>query len=364
MKILILANSDSGLYQFRKELIEQLSKKNKVVCSVPDTDGFIGKLKKLGCKCVITGIDRRGVNPIKDLRLFFTYLKLIRRFHPDVVLTYTIKPNVYGGIASRMTHTSYLANITGLGTAIENGGLLSKLSLFLYRIGLKKSSCIFFQNRSNLEFFEKKGIVRDNECLLPGSGVNIETHYLEDYPRDEFPFRFLFVGRVMKDKGIEELLGAVRILSERELNIVLDVVGACDEDYQDILKEYEADGLIKYHGKKDDVHPFYANAHCVVLPSYHEGMANVLLEAASTGRPVIATRIPGCMETFDEGVSGLGCDVYDTMSLVSAMTKMYSLPMEERRKMGLAGRKKVSEKFDRSIVVKSYLEQIKKIAKK
>ena len=363
MRILILANSDSGLYQFRKELLEKLCEKNEIICSVPEKDGFIEKIEKIGGRCLKTVIDRRGKNPFKDKKLFDAYIKMIREVKPDVVLTYTVKPNIYGGLACQRTKIPYISNITGLGTAIENGGFISQFLLFLYRFGLRKAKCVFFQNDNNKSYFERKKIVSNNIRLIPGSGVNTETHYLEEYPQDGETFKFLFVGRVMKDKGIEELLKATERLHEYDSRVFLDIVGDCDEDYSEQLRLSESKGFAKYHGKQSDVHGFYANAHCVVLPSYHEGLANVLLEAASTGRPVIASKVPGCQETFDEGITGLGCEVRNADSLEEVMRKMLSMPFEIRKKMGLDGREKVKREFDRRLVVQAYMEEIEKVKK-
>ena len=361
MKILILANSDSGLYQFRKELIERLSENNEILCGVPNSDGFIGKIERLGCRCKVTDLNRRGMNQLEDLRLLQFYIKLVKRFRPDVVFTYTIKPNVYGGIACQLFNIPYLSNVTGMGTTIENGGLLSVLTTTMYKIGLKKASCVFFQNKDNYRFFVEKKIVYGKSRIIPGSGVNCTTHNIEPYPKTNDVFNFLFVGRVMKDKGIEELLLAIEELHNEGKRVFLDVVGGCDEDYTEMLLKYEEQGIVKYHGQQINVHDFYARALCVVLPSYHEGMANVMLESASTGRPVITTRIPGCQETFDEGVTGLGCNAKDVASLKSAMTKMYLMTFEQREEMGLAGHKKVKNEFDRNIVVNAYIEEISAI---
>ena len=358
MRIILLSNSDSGLYEFRRELIEILSKYNTVLCCTPGSDGYVNKLEELGCSCLITDIERRSTNPVRDLSLFFKYLGIIREYHPDVVLTYTVKPNIYGGIACRLTKTPYISNITGLGTSIENGGLLGRFVILLYKIGIKKAGCVFFQNKNNKLYFEKKGAYGDRVRVIPGSGVNTQLHSLEEYPDDREGFRFLFVGRIMKDKGVEELLQAVEILSKDSGKFVLSVVGACEERYNEVLSEYEKKGLLKYYGKRRDIHAFYKDAHCVVLPSYHEGMSNVMLEAASTGRPVITTRVPGCRETFDEGVSGIGCDAMDVNSLLKAMRTMMNTPWEERRKMGLAGRNKVANEFDRRYVVQAYLSEL------
>lgn len=358
MRILIITNNDSGLIKFRKELLEELAKDNYLFCSTPNEDGFLPEIEKIGCKCILTDFNRRGMNPFEDIKLIREYKRIINQVKADVVFTYTVKPNIYGGIACQQMHVPYMCNITGLGTSIENGGVLSRLVLYLYKIGLKKAKCVFFQNEQNLSVFRKKGIVKGNTVLLPGSGVNTTEHNLEDYPEDSDCFRFLFIGRIMKDKGVEELFQALEMLVKEGKKVFLDVVGGSDENYSEQIKVLENQGVLKYHGQQNNVHSFYANAHCLVLPSYHEGMANVLLEAASTGRPVIASLIPGCEETFDDGVTGFGCKVKDTVSLKEAMAKMYSTPWKERKEMGLRGRKKVKKQFDRQIVVKEYKEQL------
>ena len=360
MRIVILTNSDIGLYKFRKELVEQLCQKHEVIIVLPDGE-FIPSLQQLGCEFIPFEFNRRGMNPFADLNQIRRYIKLLKKTKPDIVLTYTIKPNVYGGIACRITHVPYIANVTGLGTTIENGGLLSHISSLLYKIGLKNTQCVFFQNKDNQAFFTDKGIVKGKTRLIPGSGVNIDTHHLEPYPDEEDGIRFLFVGRIMKDKGINELLDAMHLISSEFRNAVLDIVGWCDEDYSEILSKAEREGNVHYHGLQEDVRPFYSRCHCAVLPSYHEGTANVMLEASSTGRPVITTRVPGCKETFDEGITGFGCDAKDSSSLYEAMIRFLSISNEDRKKMGLAARAKMEKEYDRSIVIKAYLEEIEEV---
>ncbi len=360
MCIVILANADIGLYKFRKELVEQLCRDNEVVIALPNGD-YIEKLKSLGCSFVPFDFSRRGTNPVADLGQVKRYIRLLKNLKPDVVLTYTIKPNVYGGIACQVMKVPYIANITGLGTTIENGGLLSFISTTLYRIGLKRANCVFFQNRENQKLFLDKGIVKRKTRLIPGSGVNLETHNIEPYPADKEGIRFLFVGRIMKDKGIEELLSAIEAIHRIRSDVILNIVGWSDEDYTKALKEAEGLGAVRFYGLQSDVHPFYKNCHCAVLPSYHEGTANVLLEASSTGRPVIATRIPGCQETFDEGVTGFGCEMKSADSLSQAMHKFLTLSQTEREQMGLAAREKMEREYDRRIVISAYMEEIKSI---
>ncbi|TCO78822.1 glycosyltransferase family 4 protein [Marinisporobacter balticus] len=358
MKILVLANFGMGLYKFRKELLEELIKQsNDVYISFPH-DEYVFKLKSLGCEYLESNVDRRGTNPVTDMALILTYIKIIRRIKPDVVLTYTIKPNVYGGIACRITKTPYLTNITGLGTSIENKGLMQKVALGLYRIGLKESRCVFFQNEPNKQFFTKKKVVKRRTRLIPGSGVNLKHHVLEEYPNNTETIKFLFIGRIMKAKGIDELLKAAKIVKEKYLNVQFDLIGFIEEDYTEQLKEYEKNGVVNYHGPQNDVHKFIRKAHATILPSYHEGTANVLLESASSGRPVLASKVTGCIETFDEGISGFGFKVKSVDSLVEAIIRFINLPDDKKKAIGIAGRKKMEKEFDRCIVINAYIEEL------
>lgn len=362
MRIVILTNADIGLYRFRRELLVELCQKAEVYIVLPSGE-YIDELKGIGCLFKQIEFNRRGINPLADAKLMNQYIRLIKSLSPDIVLTYTIKPNIYGGLACRFLKIPYISNITGLGTAIENGGMLSFISTRLYKLALKRAHCVFFQNSSNMEFFVNRKIVRGKSRLLPGSGVNLKTHCLERYPSENNGIRFLFVGRIMKDKGIEELLYAINTIHSVDSHISADIVGWCDEDYTDDIKRAEKTGSVRYHGFQSDIHTFYSNCHCVVLPSYHEGTSNVLLEASSTGRPVITTRIPGCKETFNEGVSGFGCEAKDGNSLKDAMIMFSSLSEREREEMGIAARRKMEDEFDRNIVIRAYLEEIGQISR-
>ena len=360
MKILVLSNFGMGLYKFRKELLQELIKQyHEVYISLPN-DEYVPMLENLGCKYIESKVDRRGKNPINDLKLLFSYIKMINKIKPDIVLTYTIKPNVYGGLACRITKTPYLPNITGLGTAVENKGIMQKITLILYKLGLKDAKNIFFQNNSNRDFFIEKGIIKNKSIVIPGSGVNIDQHNFEEYPEDKDNIKILFIGRIMKDKGIDELLEAAKQIRNNHKDIEFHTIGFCEENYQDLFTDYNKDGIIYYHGQQDDVHEFIKNSHAIILPSYHEGTSNVLLEAASTGRPILASNVPGCKETFDEGISGIGLEVKSVDSLVNAINKFYELPYEEKRQMGIAGRNKIQKEYDRKIVVDAYLEQVKR----
>jgi glycosyltransferase involved in cell wall biosynthesis len=363
MKILVLANFGMGLYNFRKELLEKLIKHNhKVYISLPN-DEYVPKLIDIGCEFVNTPLERRGTNPLADLKLLFNYIKIIKHIKPDIVLTYTIKPNVYGGMACAVTKIPYISNITGLGTSIEEQGLLQKVTLMLYRFGLKKASSVFFQNETNQKFFIDHGIVNKNSRLIPGSGVNIEKHRYEEYPSSD-TVRLLFIGRIMKAKGIDELLAAAQHVKREYPNVQFELIGGCEEDYSEKLKELERQNIIKYHGQQADVHYFIKNTHATILPSYHEGLANVLLESASTGRPVLASKVPGCIETFEDRLTGFGFEVRNVDDLITSIVNFINLSHEQRREMGMAGRKKIENEFDRNIVINTYLEKINNIVNK
>lgn len=357
MKILILANNDVGLYQFRRELIEQLGHENEICISLPYGD-FVPSLQKMGCHFVDTPIERRGMNPIKDLGLFFSYLNVIKEIHPDLVITYTIKPNVYGGFAARLCKIPYAVNITGLGTAFQSDGLLRKIVTLMYKLSCKKARVVFFENCENLRIFVDEKIVKEEQtCLLNGAGVNLDHYQVTDYPAGDTT-KFLFIGRVMKEKGIEEIFKAMKRLVSEEIPCTLDVLGGYEEDYKDPIAAYTEEGWLHYHGYQEDVRPFIAQSHCFVLPSWHEGMANTNLECAASGRPVITSNIHGCLEAVEDGVTGFLCEKKNADDLYRLMKQFTALALKERRAMGLAGRKRMENLFDKELVVKATLVRL------
>lgn len=360
--ILILANNDMGLYKFRKELIETLLKEYRVVISLPEGP-FVENLKQMGCEFVETQFERRGTNPVQDLDLFLYYKKLLKSIRPDLVLTYTIKPTMYGGFACKVLKIPYIVNITGLGTALENPGILQKVLIFMYRLVLPYASCVFFQNQTNRMFFEKRNMVRKT-VLIPGSGVNTQDYPFVDYPKTASgEDRFLFVGRLMRDKGVGELFEAAERIKKKYPKVSFDIVGFSDEDYSSSLETLQEKGIIHYWNVQQNVKPFLAKCNAIVLPSYHEGMANVLLEASASGRPVLASRIPGCQETFEEGITGFGFEVKSTDSLYQALEKFILLSYDEKLSMGRAARVKMETEFDRQKVIEAYMKEIKTILK-
>lgn len=353
-KVVIFVNQDIVIYSLRIELVQSLISMGNEVIIVSPYGKRIDFLTQIGCRFIELNLSRHGKNPFQDLKLLKGYKKILKEEKPDVVLTYTIKPNIYGGMACQSLKVPYISNVTGLGDAIENGGLLKKITLFLYKIGLRKSKNVFFQNASNQKFFLDNKIVEGNNDLLPGSGVNIERFAYAEYPTND-AIKLLFIGRITRDKGVNELAEVAKIIASKYQNVVFDIVGWADEGSEN---PFESLKNCCCYGNQIDVKPFIEKAHAIVLPSYHEGMANVLLEAAACGRPILASNIPGCQETFDEGVTGFGFESKNVESLCEAIEKFIALPYEQKREMGKAGRKKIEEQFNRQIVVDKYLEQI------
>lgn len=358
-KILILANCASGLYDFRNELLLELLKKYEVHVSLPDEEE-VPEIAGEGCIVYHTPLDRRGINPIRDLKLLAGYGRLLKKIRPDAVLTYTIKPNIYGGLCCRFRKIPYIVNITGLGSVFEKGGILQKIVVFLYRISLKDARCVFFQNDRNRGIFEKSGISGRSQRLVPGSGVNLDRHRFEEYPGKEEKTRFLYVGRIMKEKGMDELLYTAQTIKKEYPEVIFEIVGNYEDDYKDIVERKETEKVICLTGYQKIIHPYYKASSAVIVPSYHEGMSNVVLEAAATGRPVLASDIPGCREGFEDGVTGIAFAPRNEKELLLAVRKFMELPYEERKQMGEKARKKMELQFDRKIVVGAYLEEISK----
>ena len=357
--VLVLGNSDSGLYDFRKEVLTALMQEGyEVHVSVPDT-GYLEKIKKLGCICHETVMERRGMNPLKDGKLLLFYRKLLKTIHPAAVLTYTIKPNIYGGVACRLAKVPYLVNITGLGTAFQGNGMLRKMVTFMYKVALKKAKIVFFENVENRETIVDAGIISEKKThVLAGAGVDLEHFYYAQYPMDTEETRFLFIGRVMQEKGIDELFEAMKKLHQEGYKCSLDVLGGFEENYSDKIKQYEKEGWLHYWGYQNDIRPFVEKAHCFVLPSWHEGMANTNLESAASGRPLLTTNIHGCKEAVIDEVSGFLVKKNSADDLYEKMLRFINLPVEQKRQMGLAGRKLMEEKFDKRDVVKKTIEEI------
>lgn len=357
LKILIITNHSYMLYQFRNELIQSLMEQYEVVLSMPFA-GHEEDFISMGLKCIDTPIDRRGMNPKTDFKLLCTYKKLLKDEAPDLVITYSIKPNIYAGLVCRSMGIPYCANVQGLGTAFQS----KKIAMFvtrLYKMSLKKANTVFFENKANAQEFIDRGILsRENITVLHGAGINLDKYSYVPYPKND-TFHFLFLGRIMKEKGMDELFSSIRKLKEDKESFVLDLVGFFEDEYKEQVEELEIQGLVKFYGFQENPIPYYSMSNCIVMPSYHEGMSNVLLEAAATGRPLITTRIPGCQEAVEDGQTGFLAEVKNSNDLYQKMKDMLHLTFEQREEMGKQGRIKMENEFDKKQVVNETINALK-----
>ena len=338
-------------------MLEKLISEACEVTLVAQVLGFGDRLARMGCKVVNVNTGRRGTNPFADMRLFGAYLCALKREKPDVVLTNNIKPNVYAGLACRLMKIPYMPNVCGLGAPLEVPGLMQRLTAFLYRIGIKNAKTIFFQNEENRLFFERHKLMpkKAKVMVIPGSGVNLEAHPVLPWP--EGRVHFLFAARIMKQKGIDLFLAAARRYASDK--VVFDICGQCDDmHYRKILQNEKC---VCYHGLQSDMLPFYGRCSCLLYPSYYpEGMSNALLEAAACGRPVVAADRAGCRETVEHGVTGYLVPVQNEERVLETVEKFLRLSVDERKRMGLSGRRKVEREFDRKIVVDTCWQEVER----
>lgn len=363
-KILILSNHFITLYNFRKELINKLLEDgNDVYISMPKSDDNVF-FSDMGCKIIETPVDRRGVNPIKDFRLICNYIRIMKDLNPDIIFSYTIKPNIYGSIASNLTNNIQVNNITGTGATFLKDNFVSKVVKMLYRISVKRSYKVFFQNRGDRDYFVMNKMVKDNYEMLPGSGVNLDQYALCDLPSAD-TINFIFIGRVMSLKGIDEYLECAKVIKEKYKNTKFYIAGFVEEDrYKDIVDKYHEQGIINYIGFQKNIKSWIQKCHCTILPSYGgEGVPNVLLESAAMGRACIASKINGSMDVVEDEVTGYLFETGNSVDLIYKVEKFIKLNYEDKKKMGLAGRNKVEKEFDRRIVIDAYFKEIEKVIK-
>ncbi len=359
MKILVAVNQSRVLYDFKRELVDALLARGDDVWLSFEEDFRASYFEATNAKLVETPIDPRGIDPRKDLKLYFFYRKLLKQIKPDVALLFTIKPNVYCGQACRSFHVPYLATLSGLGAAVNSRGLLSRVSTSLYRLGLKGATRVFCQNESIVRRAIKEKLAREEQIrLVPGSGVDLQRFVYADYPAPDAPIKLLFVGRLMRDKGVAEFVECARRFRER--GVKFQMLGAPERRCNEfkLVVEAQKEGVVEYLGYSLDPRPYYREASAIVLPTYHEGLSNVLLEGAASGRPVLASNVPGCLETFDEGRTGLGFQPRDVDALAQTLELFLKKSWNERREMGRRGREKVAAQFNREDVVKKYLQEI------
>ena len=368
--IALLTNNDDDVYCFRKELIEALiAEEYEILISCPDGPKF-ELMKDIPCIYDNPDIDRRGTNPIKDFGLMMHYHKLFKQYKPAVVLTYTAKPNVYASIAAHQLGIPVINNLTGLGSVVNETGLMKRFIMWLFKFAYRKSACMMFQNETNMHVAINQGMVKGKYRLIPGSGVDTDRYPLQPYPdggdgKTGAPIVFNYIGRILHDKGVDDYIEAAKRIKKEypqtEFNM-LGFIEPTEMHYEQELKELEEQGIVIYRGSQKDVKPFIARAHATIHPStYGEGMSNVLLESASSGRFLITTNNPGCQETVDDNKTGFIYQGGNVDALVHTIERFLALPNSQRKIAGELGRKRMEEQFSRKIVIKAYEEEINRI---
>lgn len=360
-KILILSNSIVGLRSFRIEVMKKFRDEGHDVTIYCPFHEETQEFTEIGCEVKFAkNIQRRGTSIKTDIKLFLEYFKILIKEKPDIVFTYTIKPNIYGAMACALRGIPCVPNITGLGTAVENGGKMQLLTVLLYKLGFIRVKKVFFQNKENMDFFVKKKIARGKHELLPGSGVNLERFSLLPYPEKD-TVDFVFIARIMKEKGADQYLEAAEYIKKKYPNTVFHVCGNCEEAYQEKLMQLHEKGIINYHGRLRDIREIHKEIHCTIHPTYYpEGMSNVLLESCASGRAIITTDRSGCREIVDDGVNGYIVQQKNTKDVIEKIEKFLALSFEERKEMGLRGREKVQKEFDRNIVIDKYMTELQR----
>ncbi|GAB3232717.1 glycosyltransferase family 4 protein [Hymenobacter seoulensis] len=362
MRVAIVINTSWNIWNFRRSLVKALQAAGHEVLAIAPPDAYSERLEtELGCRFVPILMENKGTNPLKDAQLTGRFYRIYRRERPDVVLQYTIKPNIYGTIAAKLAGIPSVNNVSGLGTVFIVKNLVSSVALGLYRFAFRFPKRVFFQNNDDRQLFLQHGLVAERITdLLPGSGI--DTHKFRpaaEFTRHE-PFTFLMIARVLYEKGVEEYVEAARLVREAVPGTRVQLLGGIDESggvgvKRVVFEEWLKAGNLEYLGTSDDVAAHIRQADCVVLPSYREGTPKTLLEAAAMGKPIVTTDVPGCRETVVDGQNGLLCEVRNAQDLAAKMLQIVRMPSAELAQMGRAGRRLAEEKFDERIVLDKYL---------
>ena len=360
-RLLILANDYKTIANFRMELLDRLiSEGHEVFLSLP-SDERNSVFEEMGCHVLPTPISRHGTNPLAEWKLLRAYRRMMQQLRPDCVLTFTIKPNIYGSFAAGGLKIPVINNVTGLGSAMQSNNPLRKLMLWLQKRAYRSSSCVFFQNEGNLSYFRQCGIVGEQARLLPGSGVNLSLHSFCEYPTEQNGIDLAIVSRLRQDKGFDEFFAMVDALLTDEPTVRFHIIGWIEEErYREALSRYCNEPRVIYHGEvtQSEVHELLRHCHCLCHPSYHEGMANVVMEAAAAGRPALVSDIPGCRELVEPGVTGMTFAARDASALTEAVRAFLGMSEEQHKRMGRLAHEKMAREFDREIVIQKYLLQI------
>lgn len=358
--ILLTANSTWGIANYRSGLIRAIMDRGMQVTVLAPDDGHVDRLRALGCRVVLLEMDNKGTSPLQDARLFLAFRRQLRALSPQAILSFTVKNNVYCGLAARSARIPFLPNVSGLGTAFVRETWLTKVVTLLSIAAFRRLPAVIFQNPDDSALFIDRGIVSPQSCVVvPGSGVDLTRFVPTPLPQNEVT-TFVLIARLLWDKGVGEFVEAARLLRTAGVPVRCQLLGFVDAKNRtaigrDTVDAWQAEGIIDYLGATHDVRPVIAAVDCVVLPSYREGTPRSLLEAAAMARPVITTDVPGCRSVVDHGVTGYLCQVRDAQSLAQAMERFALLPADSKASMAAAARQKMELRFDEHIVIDTYL---------
>jgi len=364
MRIAVVLNTSWNIYNFRMNFLRELARQGHEIHTLAPKDEYTRHLTEAGFIHHDIRMDSRGANPIKDSALILELLLSYRKIRPDIILHFTIKPNVYGTIAAALLRIPVINNVCGLGTVFLKKNLVSWIAIMLYKVSFRFANKVFFQNPDDLQLFIQKKLVAENATdLLPGSGIDLKKFVPAEYTKRD-TFTFLMVSRLITDKGVMEYVDAVRKLKKAGIKARFQVLGAMDPEHKrgiqpDVIHRWIEEGVIEYLGTTDDVREYIQQADCIVLPSYREGTPRTLLEAASSARPIIATDVPGCNHVVIHNYNGLLCKLKDADDLARRMEEITTLDEDTLRSMGTNGRVKMEAEYDESIVIKKYLGALK-----
>jgi glycosyltransferase involved in cell wall biosynthesis len=363
-RVILASNSSWNLFNFRYPIIKKLLSNDYEVIVCGEKDDATIKLIKLGCSFVNLKINSNGKSPVQDFYLFLCFIYIFFREKPDLFMPFTVKPNIYGGMAAHLFNIPVINTVTGLGSAFLQENFVKRLICWMYKMSLKQSKVIFFQNPDDLDFFISTKLAREDVCFLtPGSGVNIKEFVYTPILSAE-PFRFLFVGRLLRDKGILEYMQSAKLIKAKFDKVTFAILGPYIENNPNsvpvgYVKQLIQDGVVEYYGYTENVLDYLMSAHCVVLPSYREGVPKALLEASAIGRPMIATDVPGCREVVDHVINGYLCKPKDVLDLADKMQMMLANSTAKLNEMGLNARRKVEDHFDENLVAETYMKHMR-----
>lgn len=359
IKIALVANTTWNIYNFRLNIIEKLLEEGHEVVVMAPVDEFIHYKEKFSKvrHVPIRRLDRDSINPFKDARLALEFLRLYRKEKPDLIIHYTVKPNIYGGFAARFLRIPSFAVVTGLGYAFIHNGFIKRTTKTLYKWSSPWHKKVIFENEDDKDLFVHDGLIKASQGIAV-KGCGVDTRFFAkakmNGKSDRRPV-FTFIGRLLYDKGVREFIEAAHLLREKDINAEFWLVGEIDKENPSAIREDDLvrwikDANVKYHGSTHNVRDFFNRSDCIVLPSYREGMSRVIMEAMSMEKPVITTDTAGCRETIDDAVSGFIVPVRDAKALADAMHRFLQLSETERLAMGAHGREKAIQEFDDKII--------------